>query len=111
MQDVEILHSASTLLGQVQQCFHHGDSKLGVLDAKLTSHNDGSKGQRPAHVDGAVVEGHGSGLALGKQLGNETEADWVLSGLCSCETHPGGQQLTKAIHLHHMPQPSTLAAE
>ena len=68
---------------------HHGDSKLRVLDAKLSSHNDRSKGEGASHVDGTVVEGHGCGLALGEELRNEAEADRVLGGLGCCKAHSG----------------------
>lgn len=74
-----------------------------MFNAQLASHNDSSKGQSPAHVDGAVVEGHGRGLALGEELGDEAEADWVLGGLCCCKAHSSCQQLPKAVHLHSNP--------
>lgn len=61
-----------------------------MLDPQLSSHNDSSEGQGPAHVDGTVVEGHGGGLALGEQLGNEAEAHRVLSGLRCCKANSGG---------------------
>lgn len=70
-----------------------------MLDAQLGGDNDGSKGEGTAHVDGAVVEGHGGGPALGEQLRNEAEADRVLSRLSCCKTYSGGQELPKAIHL------------
>ena len=73
-----------------------------MLDAQLARHYDSSKGEGSAHVDGAVVEGHGRGLALGEELGDEAEADWVLGGLRRCKAHPCCQQLPKAIHLHAM---------
>ena len=62
-----------------------------MFDAQLTRHNDSGKGEGSAHVDGAVVEGHGCGPALGEQLRDEAEADRVLCGLCCCKTHPGSQ--------------------
>ena len=72
-----------------------------MFDAQLTSHDDSSKGESAPHVDGAVVEGHGCGLALGEQLRDETETDRILCGLCSGKADPGSQQLPKAVHLHH----------
>ena len=72
-----------------------------MFDAQLTSHNDSSKGEGAPHVDGAVVEGHGCGLALGEQLRDETETDRILCGLCSGKADPGSQQLPKAVHLHY----------
>ena len=75
------------------------DIQGGVLDAQLGSHNDSSKGQSPAHVDGTVVESHGCGFALGEELGNQAEADRVLGGLCCCKAHPGRQQLLEAVYL------------
>lgn len=73
-----------------------------MFDAQLASHNDSSKGEGTAHVDGAVVEGHGSGLALGEQLRYEAEAHGILCGLSSRKPNPGRQQLPKAVHLHSM---------
>ena len=83
---------------------HHSDSQVGMFDAQVTSHNDSSKGQGSAHVDCAVVEGHGCGLALGEQLGDETEAYRVLCGLGCRKANPGCQQLPEAVHLHLTPQ-------
>lgn len=71
-----------------------------MLDAQLAGHNDSSKGEGTAHVDGTVVKGHGSGLALGEQLRYEAEAHWVLCGLSSRKPNPGSQELPKAVHLH-----------
>lgn len=87
---------------------HHGDSNISMFDAQLGSHNDGSKGEGTAHVDGAVVEGHGRGLALGEQLGDEAEADRVLGGLRRCKPHSGRQQLPKGVYLH--PKPPKIAS-
>lgn len=82
---------------------HHGDAKVSMFDAQLARHDDGGKGESAAHVDGAVVEGHGCGLALGEELGDEAKADRVLGGLRCCKAHSGCQQLPKAVHLHSHP--------
>lgn len=72
----------------------------GVRDAELAGNDDCGEGERAAHVDGAVVGGHGEGALLGEELGNEGEADGVLRGLRRCKADAQHQQLPEAGHLH-----------
>ena len=70
-----------------------------MRDAQLAGNDDSRKRERAAHVDGAVVGGHGKGALLGEELGDEREADGVLRGLRGREADAQRQQLPEACHL------------
>ena len=70
-----------------------------VRDAQLAGDDDSRKGERAAHVDGAVVGGHGEGALLGEELRDEGEADGVLGRLRRRKANAQRQQLPKAGHL------------
>ena len=56
-----------------------------MRDAELAGNDDCSKGERAAHVDGAVVGGHGKGALLGEELRDEGRSrmgfcvDWAAA--------------------------------
>lgn len=70
-----------------------------MSDAQLAGDDDGCKGERAPHVNGAVVGGHGKGALLGEELWDEGEADGVLGGLRSRKANAQRQQLPEAGHL------------
>lgn len=72
-------------------------------DAELASDDDGGKGERAAHVDGAVVGGHRGGALAREQLRDQREADRVLRCLRRRKAYSQQQQLVEACHLQRQP--------